>query len=141
MTLQRVDDWDLKLYERIAEWEDGREFVDGKTDCTAFCSDCVEAMTGVDFWADWAGQYKDAKSAAKLIRKRGHHSLFHVLQSIFGRSVHVAFAKRGDIVYGKLGLVAPQIGICLGEATKSWRRDGLGMVSVPTLKLKRAFHV
>ena len=140
MTLQRCNNWELRLYERAAEWQE-KIFAYGTADCTAFCGDCVHAMTGINPWAEWAGKYKGARSAAKLIRKRGHHSLFHVLQFIFGRSVHIAMAQRGDIVYASLGLDAPQIGICLGEQSVSCSPDGLGLISVPTLEFKRAFHV
>ena len=141
MTLERCDDWDLRLYDRITEWQE-KTFVYGMADCCAFCGDCVEAMTGVDPWVDWQGEYNDAKSGAKLIRARGHRSLFFVLQSIFGRPVHIAFAQRGDIVYGKLGLETAQLGICLGEASVSCAPDGTGLIQVPTLGfMKRAFHV
>ncbi len=140
MTLQRCDNWELRLYERVAEWEN-KTFAYGLADCCAFCGDCIQAMTGENPWLIWAGEYTEARSAADLIRERGHHSLFHVLQSIFGRPVHIAMAGRGDIVYANLGLDAPQIGICLGEMTTSCAPDGPGLISVPTLEFKRAFHV
>lgn len=144
MTMQRVDDWDLRLGETVAEWEEKiLEPFYGVADCCAYTSDCVRAITadGFDPWAEWKGSYSDARGAAEEIRKRGYKSLFLVLQSIFGRPVHIAFAKTGDIVYANLGLDAPQLGICLGEQSSSCAPDGRGLIRVPTLKLHKCFHV
>ncbi len=144
MTMQRCDDWDLRLSETIAGWEDKiLEPFYGTADCCAFASDCVKAITADAFdpWSDWKGTYTDARSAGAEIRARGHKSLFRVLQSIFGRPVHVAQAKTGDIVYASLRLDGPQLGICTGVQTVSCAPDGRGLIRVPTLKLHRAFHV
>ncbi len=144
MTMQRCDDWDLRLGEIIAKWQEKKlEPFYGAADCCAFTSDCVRAITADAFdpWAEWKGSYDDARGAAAEIRKRGFKSLFLVLQSIFGRPVHIAFAKTGDIVYANIGLAVPQIGICLGVQSASCAPDGHGLIRVPTLELHRAFHV
>lgn len=144
MAMQRCDDWDLRLCETIAEWEEkDLEPFYGAADCCAFASDCVRAITadGFDPWVDWKGSYTDARGAAREIRRRGFKSLFLVLQSIFGRPVHIAQAKTGDIVYANLGHDAPQLGICLGVQSASCAPDGRGLIRVPTLELHRAFHV
>lgn len=143
--MQRCDDWDLRLYETIEEWEEKElEPFYGVADCCAFASDCVRAVTADNFdpWGDcWKGSYSDAKSAGDEIRRRGHKSLFRVLQSIFGRPVHIAQAKAGDIVYANLKLDMPQLGICIGVQSVSCAPDGRGLIRVPTLELHRAFHV
>lgn len=144
MTMQRCDDWDLRLGETVAEWQ-GQvlEPFYGVADCCAFASACVRAITADSFdpWAEWKGSYHDARSAGEEIRRRGFKSLFLVLQSIFGRPVHIAQARTGDIVYANLRLDGPQIGICLGVQSASCAPDGRGLIRVPTLELRKAFHV
>ena len=144
MTMQRCDDWDLRLGETIAEWE-GQilEPFYGSADCCTFASDCVRAITADSFdpWFEWMGSYHDARSAGEEIRRRGHKNLFLCLQLMFGRPVHVSQAKTGDIVYASLRLEGPQLGICIGVQTVSCAPDGRGLIRVPTLELHKAFRV
>ncbi len=139
--LVRIENWESPLYEEIERWR-SEEFQYGTADCCAFAAACVEVMTGVNPWADqWGGEYGNAREAAALIRAKGHKTLHAVLKSIFGKSCPVSFARTGDIVYKSLGLDAPQIGICLGVNSVSCSPVGVGLIEVPTLELKRAFHV
>ncbi len=140
MTLQRKENWEVLLYAEVYAWR-STTFVYGQTDCTAFASACINAMTGIDVWANWQGKYKNSKAAAKEIRRRGDKNLLATLTRYFGAPCPVAFARRGDLVFADLKLDMPQVGICLGVQSISMAPGKKGLIEVPTLELKRAFNV
>ncbi len=138
--MTRREDWEVRLFERIEEWR-GREFSYGKTDCCAFGGSVVEAITGTDPWAEWSGTYNDAESAMAALRSKGYKTLYAALVATLGKALPVAVARRGDPVYASHDTADfPQVGICLGQLSISWGSES-GLIQVPTLNLKRAWHV
>lgn len=96
----------------------------GDVPCARFAAGAVEAQTGFDGHAPFAGKYDGEISAAKALRKIGAGSL----ESTFGR--HLArrpapsFAQRGDIVFN-----GEAVGVCIGS-TALFIADG-AMVEIP----------
>lgn len=140
MSVIRYEDWEVRLYERVQEWKD-HEFQYGKTDCCAFAGSVIEALTGHNPWEDWAGSYSDAASASDALSQRGYKSLYAALVATLGKALPVAVARRGDVVYASHNTADfAQVGICLGRLSVSWGEEK-GLIEVPTLNLKRAWHV
>jgi len=128
------------MYAAIEEWQQ-KEFEYGSSDCCAFVGAVIEAMTNINPWDSWEGQYDDAESAREILDHRGYRNLYQAIVSTLGGSRPVSVARRGDVVYGSSsGVDFAQLGICLGVLSVSWGDDG-GLVQVPTLKLKRSFRI
>jgi len=120
-----------------------KPFIEGKNDCCLMCADVVLAMTGKDHMSDFRGKYKTIKEGAALLRRLGHRGLYDCLTNYFGPSLAVSFARRGDLVYEKGGLMGPRIGICVGAQTAFvGQSEGCeGIVYQNTLISDRCFHV
>jgi hypothetical protein len=112
--LRRAESWPEFLAAFI-EARKCRAFEWGAHDCALFACDAVLEMTGVDLAEDFRGQYSDAVSALRVIRRTalGVGELAENLAANFGiAEVPPALARRGDIVlfdgeHGEtLGIVA-----------------------------------
>lgn len=69
--LTRFENWPLLLSRYIQE-RDNLPFVWGENDCLLFCAGCVNALTGVDFGAEFrAKNYTNEAQAKELIAKYG----------------------------------------------------------------------
>src|SRR5262245_22448572 len=107
----RLNDWEQRLGEVIQVWQ-GKTFEWGKTDCFWFLGACLEAVLGYDPTEPWRASYSDFKSAIQLLHAV---SIVDELTTVFGDPVHVALARRGDVVYANDEEEGPQFGICVGE--------------------------
>lgn len=87
-------DWHNRLITVIRAAEK-RPFLWGVHDCCLFAADCAEAMSGVNYAADWRGTY-DSETGAKKALLRGGGSLEKVLANNLDE-VPVKLAQRGDI--------------------------------------------
>lgn len=105
--MARYPDWPRRLNEFVNE-AGRREFAWAEHDCCTFAADAALAITGVDYMAPFRGRYFDEESAEALIRAECYGgSLFKHLYKLFGRPVHGAQARRGDLVWydGCLGVM------------------------------------
>lgn len=90
--LKRFPDWPERLADFL-ETRRERVFLWASNDCCLFAADAVLAITGHDF-AEGMRNYKDAKGAARLIKKVGGMRAFAAdLQE-----KHAGLAQRGDVV-------------------------------------------
>lgn len=87
-------DWQKRLVTVIKAAEK-RPFSWGQHDCCLFAADCVEAMCGEDFAAEFRGNY-NSEAGAKKALLRGGGSLERVLAR-FLDEVNPSLIQRGDV--------------------------------------------
>jgi hypothetical protein len=119
----RYTDWEKRLAAYIAAV---RADVDalGAAPCARFAAGAVEAQTGVDVHAPFAGKYDGELSAAKALRKIGAGDLKSTFDLYFERRESPAFAQRGDVVFN-----GESVGVCIGADALFIHHDKL--VAVP----------
>lgn len=127
----RRRDWPERLAEAIQAGE-GRTFSDTYY-CATFAADCVLAMTDADPLARWRG-LTETEARAAIEPK----TLRDVLIEVFGEPVHIAQARRGDVIV-RDNDGSPAIGICAGQQSYFVSDDGLA--HYPTLEQVEAFRV
>ncbi|ATA23545.1 hypothetical protein BIY26_09550 [Brenneria goodwinii] len=87
-------DWQKQLIDVIRAAEK-RPFSWGKNDCLLFAADCVAAMCGQDFAAQYRGTYDNEVGAKKVLLKT-HGTLEKAIGSCL-TEVPVKQAQRGDV--------------------------------------------
>ncbi|MEM7751806.1 MAG: hypothetical protein AAF230_00235 [Pseudomonadota bacterium] len=101
--LTRLSDWRLRLVAYL-ELCARAPFEEGQHDCALFLAGGVEAMTGVDYAAEFRGAYSTTKAGIKLLRARGFRNHVALAQHHLPEKP-IAFANEGD------GAVVPTDGI------------------------------
>jgi len=121
----RRPDWRTRLNDELAA-SARRPFEWGSNDCALFSMRCVEAMTGVNPAASYAGKYKTARGALGIIRRAGHTDLAAFAAAYFA-AIHPSQANVGDVaaVQTEHGSA---LGIFGGACIHVMRADGLGTV-------------
>lgn len=119
--VERRDDW----RERLATLLDERRrygFAFGRFDCCLWAADAVEAMTGVDFIADYRG-YATPEGAMRRLKRAGVASVFAFVDARFPRAMR---ARQGDLV----GVpAAPLDALMIADGPASaWGQDETGLV-------------
>lgn len=136
----RRSDWQSRLEDTLDEWRQV-PFVPGETDCAYFAADCVQAVTGEDYFSRFRGQYNSMREAAELVRNvGGYDRLFDVLRGIFGEPVGVTYAQRGDLMYMLEGIGGPSMGVCVGEYS-FFKSANVGLAQNLTINCDEAFRV
>jgi hypothetical protein len=112
--LARLDGWEMRLHAYLQE-RIGEAFHYGRHDCCAFATGAIEACTGVDVMAEVRGKYKDARGAAKAMRKLGGTDVETAAVAIATRYrmpelATVLLAQRGDVVLVESGQ-GPALGV------------------------------
>lgn len=93
--MSRLPDWQARLMRYILD-NRTRTLDPGQWDCMLFGAGAVEAMTGIDYAADYRGHYSSFNSGFKLLKKAGWASHTDMIDSLFAR-VDRAAARPGDI--------------------------------------------
>lgn len=121
----RRPDWRTRLHNELAA-SMTRPFEWGMNDCALFAMRCVEAMTGDNPAAPYAGAYKTARGAMGVIRRAGHTDLVEFAAAHFA-AIHPSKANVGDVaaVQTERG---PALGVFGGSRIHVMRHDGLGTV-------------
>ncbi|MCP3022310.1 DUF6950 family protein [Cupriavidus basilensis] len=133
--MQRLEDWPTRLAEFI-EARQERAFSWGKSDCSLFVCDAIEAMTGTDPGARWRGIYSTEKGARRVLRD--NDGVVGIATLVLGPPVPPALAARGDVVLVDT-LQGEALGICLGSQIAAQGPDGI--VFLPIGRGTRAWHV
>ena len=134
--MQKLPDWEPRLRGYLAS-SAAAPFEWGLTDCASFTGGAVEAMTGVNPHARFAGKYKTAKGAARALRRLGHED--HVAYAAaLATEIPPSYAAFGDIavVQGEGGLA---LGVVIGTHIEV-RAPG-GRAVLPLTDAMRAFRV
>lgn len=137
MTHVRMKDWEPRLIAYLSGLK-ALPFVPGTHDCALFTAGAVEAMTSIDFAAEWRGRYKTLKGGQRALKKAGFADHVALAAALF-EAVPPAFAHRGDIavVTGADGVAA--LGIVQGEGVYVLKPEGLAVVR--RCEMLRAFRV
>ena len=123
----------LELYRQ----ERRKPFAWGTSDCLTWCSDCAIALTGEDPVADVRGTYRDARGAARAIKKLGGSFGSAVVTHL--PEIPPALAQSGDwaIVTNEDG--EEVLGVIVGALVYARGKTGLALCS--RSRVKRAFKV
>ncbi len=129
--MQRVNEWPERLFDFLEQAE-STEFSETYY-CATFAADAVVVMTDFDPMEPYRGMtYEKASSAVR----DDHGSLLKYLRSLFGESVPVSFARRGDVMLRGQGKA---LGICAGPLTAFLSDEGVAYEE--TINCRGAFHV
>ncbi len=132
----RYPDWQIRLMHYVAGR--ARTPVDpNEPVCALFAAGGVEAMTGQDFAAEWAGRYSTTRGALRVLRKAGYADHVALVAERF-EEIAVPFAAPGDLAVIATDDV-PAIGIVQGEMIYVQAVNGVG--AQPLLSAIRAFRV
>ena len=138
MEIVRKDDW----YSSLSTFIDGafrRPFAYGEFDCTLFAAGAVEAMTGVNLYADFLGRYRTLRGGMLQLKTLGFDSHVDYAASLFAE-VHPAMAQVGDIAVIDTE-TGHGLGIVQGSRIYVTQPGALGLGLVDLLRATRAFRV
>lgn len=95
IAVRRQEGWESRLQTVIEDARD-RAYVLGEHDCFRLACRCIEALTGVDRWPEFAG-YKTKREALSKLARFGHS--FEDAGDWFFNAPRVGIkrARRGDI--------------------------------------------
>jgi hypothetical protein len=130
--LTRHEGWVNSLYEYIRSCKD-KPFEYGVLDCARFTCGCIEAETGTDIYASFAGTYADAAGADAVMESTcGTADIVALVEAVTAKyemkEIPVLFAQRGDVV-----LLAVDGGVALGIVAL----DGVNVAAVSAEGLHR----
>ena len=126
--LLRLDGWEGRLADVVANAH-SQPYRLGQWDCLRFTCSCVHALTGIDFWPEFAGSYTTRLEALRTIASKGKDlgkALTAVLRTDPEGMVH---ARRGDVVLYRND-DGEHLGVCFGETVGVLSRSGLLYVSI-----------
>jgi len=123
--LRRLENWPEKLAEQIALAQN-TPYQIGVHDCLRLSCKVIEAMTGKDYWPQFAGYTPRREAVAKLAEYGD--SLEAAAAAVLGVTPSPRFsASRGDllIVKDKYG---EHLGVCTGSSVAVLEHSGLLML-------------
>lgn len=111
-SVNRLPNWEQRLFAALDVWR-SRVYACGPDDCCAFAGDCIEAVTGLTPYADYAG-YTTPEQARDALALNGYKSLRAALRGLCGAPIPRGLALRGDIAWlpasGSVGSVGVVVG-------------------------------
>lgn len=111
--LRRRHDWPERLL-AVVESARLKPYVLGENDCLRMACACVEALTGVDFWPQFAG-YKTKRQALVTIAKIAP-SLGDAVTATLGMPpAPTLSAQRGDLFLYRDERGEDHLGVCVGR--------------------------
>lgn len=114
----KIDGWLDLLFAKVEERR-ARPQELGVWDCCQFAAECILVMTGVDHRTGFPEYHSEAEGQDILDEHGGMNGL---LASVFGPSIPVARAKRGDLLELPDGACAICLGVtCVGTAPEGLR--------------------
>lgn len=128
--LKRKADWRSR-FEAVIDDIKTTPFAWGTHDCgPGLAGRVVAAMTGVDLSAQYASDYHDAASAARLIRQLGFDTLAELVASLLP-PIHPSRAEMGDIAAIHVGgPIGHALGVVNGERIIVLKETGYGTVDL-----------
>lgn len=133
----RRQGWESRLADVIARGRTERYEL-GVSDCFSMACAAVQALTGVDLWAEWAGRYRTRREALRLLHEYAGAGFTEAFSKLFGSTpTDVRLARRGDIV--EYIDAEPHLGVCLGSAVAV--REASELVYAPLLMCRHAWRI
>ena len=111
-----------------------RPHVFGDWDCCILAADVALAVTGIDHFEVFRGQYQDLLTGLKLLRSNGEGTILKTVTKKLGLPIPIAHAWRGDIVYHRRNL-----GACAGQVALFITDNGLQ--PMPMARVEKVFGV
>jgi uncharacterized protein DUF6950 len=136
----RLEGWEGRLVAAI-EAARARPYELGAWDCFRFACSCVEALTGVNRWGEFAGRYRSRRESLALIAEHG--STFEAAFDWFfsAQAVDVRAAQRGDIVAYRGPDGEKHLGVVTLDGTQAALLGPEGLAFVPVLTCLCAWRV
>jgi hypothetical protein len=128
MTLQRKENWASALA-LVVESAHSRPYRLGDWDCLRFTCNCVEALTGVNFWESFAGKYTTRREALRTIAEVAADLGAALTKTLGVVPKPMLSANRGDVVLYR-DAAGEHLGICLGAQVAVLEAHGLHYVDL-----------
>jgi hypothetical protein len=91
----------------------------------------VEALTGEDRWAEWAGRYITRHRALRLLHEYGGGGFTEAFNKFFGAEpVLRGLARRGDVLEYVDAVGEQHLGVCIGANVAVLGEAGLAFVKL-----------
>ena len=133
MSLERIEGWESRLAAVVADAA-LKPYALGEHDCFRVACCAVEALTGADLWAEWAGRYATHTQALRIIAEYGG-DFTGSFTKLFGiEPVSVKLARRGDIMEFLTTDGQQHLGVCLCEMVIVLGERGLFYVRITECK-------
>lgn len=124
--MTRVSHWTVKLDAAI-EAARNKPFAWGEHDCCSFAAHVAGLLMEKDFYREYRGKYRDARSGFRLIREVG--GIGAIASKALGHPISPVEAQRGDVVLLDCGTgIGPALGICAGELVAAPAANGLAFI-------------
>ncbi len=135
--LSKRSDWRNRLNAYVEAQRRGG-FAFGARDCALFVAGAVEAMTGIDYAAEYRGRYNTLQGGLHRVRASGYLDHIDMVASLF-KEIPRMQAKVGDIavIDGEDGGLA--LGVVGGS--RIFVRHKAGLSTVDLTVIKRAFEI
>jgi hypothetical protein len=124
--LKRVRDWRVRLSDAIEARR--RIPFSEENNCGVFLFDCIAAMTGVDIFKPYRGQYKTIVEGIALLRRAGYADLCAFLAEHL-EEIHPSQARSGDLMAFPSERTGWSGGVVNGERVTVLALEGLATVS------------
>ncbi len=129
----RYANWPSLLNKYITDNRD-KEWEWGVWDCCVFTGGSVLTITGEDPMEEFRGKYHDEDSSNEVLISIGAGTLYKTLRRKFGKTVHGAAGKRGDVAFYE-----GCCGIVIGPHAIFIKAEGWGLV--PMTHIDKVFRV
>lgn len=124
----RLQGWEMRLHACV-EAARARPYRLGEHDCFRFACAVVEALTGADLWAPWAGRYRTRLGALRQIHRFGGGGFTEAGTKLFAVApVAMGLARRGDIAEFADPDGEQHLGVALGPDVAVLAAGGLTFV-------------
>lgn len=124
----KYSNWPERLAD-IVSISHNKPFEWGTHDCCAFAAKVVFELTGVDYFAQYAG-YTNALEAAHLLKKYG--GVRGIATLALGAEIPPLFACRGDILMVQTVEHGDTLAVCIGTKCVAPGVDSLQSLPVST---------
>jgi hypothetical protein len=136
----RLPGWEERL---AAVFESARDtpYDLGRHDCLRVACQAFEALTGRDYWAEFAGRYSSKIEALRVIRSLGQDFAAAITAVTGLPTASPLMARRGDPVLYRDPGGEDHLGVCNGAHVGVLGRDGLQWLALDDPGLLMAWRV
>lgn len=136
--MKRLPDWRQRL-DAYLDWIEGQTFDWRILSCGLFAAGCVQAVTGIDFAAEFEGKVTDAESAAVALEAAGFANVADLAAARL-TECHVSELRMGDIASVDLS-TGPTLYLVNAPPLSLKGIGRRGYVTLPFDKAVRGFRV